>query len=317
MNGRITALAGRVQELTASELGAMDKAARAALYAGGARLLSVVNDDTVVALALLADGSTEWLGSNKPVNNLFDNSQFVIAQAGYNAFHGSVFFAADRWRYNGGADNPVIYAGGKLTIPAGFVIFQKFEASLNDGVPRTLALGTEDGKVGAVALEAGYLSVGDTHYFAAFDRGDAAYIKSGSGSSAILWVALYEGTYTADTLPPYTPKGYAAELAECLRYYQRLNGFAHVGFGISDDNNNMQLTIPLCFPLRTTPVVSGALRVYNSLIDEPVVSYTLMGVSKNALVLFAAVRQDATLNRGQYLQVWISGGEHFEFSAEL
>ena len=29
------------------------------------------------------------------------------------------------------------------------------------------------------------------------------------------WIALYEGSYTADTLPPYVPKGYAAELAAC------------------------------------------------------------------------------------------------------
>ena len=35
----------------------------------------------------------------------------------------------------------------------------------------------------------------------------------------IYWAALYEGSYTADTLPAYQPKGYAAELAECQRYY--------------------------------------------------------------------------------------------------
>lgn len=36
-------------------------------------------------------------------------------------------------------------------------------------------------------------------------------------------VALYEGSYTADTLPAYVPKGYAAELMECQRYYLPLN----------------------------------------------------------------------------------------------
>ena len=33
------------------------------------------------------------------------------------------------------------------------------------------------------------------------------------------WAALYEGEYTAETLPEYQPKGYGAELAECQRYY--------------------------------------------------------------------------------------------------
>ena len=37
-----------------------------------------------------------------------------------------------------------------------------------------------------------------------------------------IWAAIYEGTYTADTLPPYVPKGYGAELLECQRYYREL-----------------------------------------------------------------------------------------------
>ncbi len=37
---------------------------------------------------------------------------------------------------------------------------------------------------------------------------------------SIVWVALYEGSYTAATLPPYVPKGYGAELTECRRYYR-------------------------------------------------------------------------------------------------
>lgn len=35
----------------------------------------------------------------------------------------------------------------------------------------------------------------------------------------IEWAALYEGEYTAETLPTYQPKGYGAELAECFRYF--------------------------------------------------------------------------------------------------
>ena len=38
----------------------------------------------------------------------------------------------------------------------------------------------------------------------------------------ILWAALYEGEYTAETVPEYRPKGYGAELAECQRYYRRI-----------------------------------------------------------------------------------------------
>lgn len=45
---------------------------------------------------------------------------------------------------------------------------------------------------------------------------------TGTEEFRFIWAALYEGSYTADTLPPYVPKGYAQELAECQRYYYRL-----------------------------------------------------------------------------------------------
>lgn len=40
----------------------------------------------------------------------------------------------------------------------------------------------------------------------------------GNDTISVEWIALYEGAYTLETLPPYRQKGYAAELAECQRY---------------------------------------------------------------------------------------------------
>lgn len=39
-------------------------------------------------------------------------------------------------------------------------------------------------------------------------------------SHEIEWMALYEGAYTADNLPTYVYKGYAAEWNECRRYFR-------------------------------------------------------------------------------------------------
>lgn len=41
-----------------------------------------------------------------------------------------------------------------------------------------------------------------------------------SAEATLVWAALYEGSYDVSTLPPYVPKGYAVELAECRRYYR-------------------------------------------------------------------------------------------------
>lgn len=43
------------------------------------------------------------------------------------------------------------------------------------------------------------------------------------GSDTICWAALYEGEYTADTLPPYVPSPRSVELAECRRRYLPLD----------------------------------------------------------------------------------------------
>lgn len=102
-----------------------------------------------------------------------------------------------------------------------------------------------------------YIGSGTTNFGTAYFQGDAAertlvlkltkpdgltgdevvnvYISpdtESTGTAAVVrWAVLYEGEYTAETLPPYVPKGYAAELAECLRYYRRIKGNAQTFAG--------------------------------------------------------------------------------------
>ena len=79
-------------------------------------------------------------------------------------------------------------------------------------------------------------------------------------SSTIQWAALYEGEYTAATLPEYHPKGYGAELAECQRYYQNLstidNAFDVVlnGF-VSNTSTALAVSLPGMSKMRITPTV--------------------------------------------------------------
>lgn len=73
------------------------------------------------------------------------------------------------------------------------------------------------------------------------------------------WAALYEGTYTAETLPPYVPKGYTAELAECQRYYYQLApGYQQIGFGCVDKASHtaLRISVPIPQVMRTSPTVT-------------------------------------------------------------
>lgn len=83
--------------------------------------------------------------------------------------------------------------------------------------------------------------------------------SEGHNLAGAYWAALYEGSYTADTLPPYVPKGYAAELTECQRYYYKTvvsnwDGSICVTIGASAF---APLYINLPTPMRITPTVTN------------------------------------------------------------
>lgn len=80
--------------------------------------------------------------------------------------------------------------------------------------------------------------------------------SEGYNLAGAYWAALYEGSYTADTLPPYVPKGYAAELAECQRYYQVIPYGMSI-FNVAT-NSEYPSRYPILFPqrMRITPTAT-------------------------------------------------------------
>jgi hypothetical protein len=75
-----------------------------------------------------------------------------------------------------------------------------------------------------------------------------------SDSVFLKWAALYEGEYTVETLPTYHPKGYAAELLECQRYYYYgdMNTFLT---GYKSDTAYVYFNLPV--QMRELPVASA------------------------------------------------------------
>ena len=169
--------------------------------------------------------------------NLLDNSDFrnpVNQRAITSADVSAWTYFIDRWKVE---DNTLTISvetdGIHLTASSGAWFAQWIQMSDNDvGKTFTLAYGLSDG---SIIMASGTMP--DTSEWSEFITGanDAAQIRSAcfenrkitvginpKSNLVIKWAALYEGSYTADTLPPYMPKGYAAELAECQRYFERL-----------------------------------------------------------------------------------------------
>ncbi|WP_418759114.1 hypothetical protein [Gemmiger formicilis] len=210
---------GQVYSCTAQSLEEMSQEQQAEIYAQGYRAIKTENNGTVVLLGLWSDGSLEWLGCNQPRQNLLDNPNFAVAQAGYGRFHGLTLYAADRWLYNGEAGQVSFNDG--LVIETQYTVYQRTQNALNDGKTRTVVVRTAT-STGCLILGGGYVPVGATGYSATYDTGNAVYInKNTADAGALVSVELYEGNYTPKILPPWEKPDYSVEIIKCQYFYRR------------------------------------------------------------------------------------------------
>lgn len=82
-------------------------------------------------------------------------------------------------------------------------------------------------------------------------------ITDTSTTCIVKWAALYEGEYTAETLPPYIPKGYAAELAECQRYFYSMKGYwKWMATGVCESSTAANIPVRLPQAMRISPTIT-------------------------------------------------------------
>lgn len=223
--------------------------------------------------------------------NLLDNSDFAhpVAQAGVNGAHGATGYAVDRWMRTSGATvsqaaDGLKIVSDKTSWTAG--IQQRIEAKRFADVMTFAMRGVFPVACRLYAyIDDGTTSFGEPAYFTgdvaertlvaklikpdglAGDEVVNVYISPDTGSTGtaavVRWAAIYEGEYTAETLPPYVPKGYAAELAECLRYYRKIkaNNETFAGYAA---NGVAYAFIPLQ-TMRIAPTVTGGGKFYYTL----------------------------------------------------
>lgn len=170
--------------------------------------------------------------------NLLDNSDFTnpINQRGQTIYNTTGTYTFDRWLMATDTGSGMVNVGDgyiAMYTSSGYVdIIQILEhASRMTGKAYTFAV-MRNGASNPEILNFTFgtnasMSFADSTGALIHYNGDRVYIRvtnTGSSWVGFLWAALYEGTYTADTLPEYIPKGYAVEFDECKRYYEKVNG---------------------------------------------------------------------------------------------
>ncbi len=188
--------------------------------------------------------SAEMLGGKPPEYyltpvNLLDNSWFggryvdgvkegLVYQAGLNGTHGTNKYPMDRWV---SWDKDVTVADGYVTINSPYD--QKIDSSKIDANKvYTVAACFADGTIvcSSGVASSNFGAYGTIGLYFNYNNG-APYVRMWhNAADNYRWVALYEGKYTVKTLPPYVPKGYAAELAECQRYFFRFNARVNAAY---------------------------------------------------------------------------------------
>lgn len=211
--------------------------------------------------------------------NLLDNSDFTnpVNQRGETSKQASWVYWIDRWL----ADTEKIAAqltSSGIHLPGtaekNLRILQRVPLErIKKGQSYTIAAYDASGNVICVSgVFDGEQLTGDASY------GGKYWLSLNKGDNLTYWycildayaditvkcMALYEGEYTAETLLPYVPKGYAAELAECLRYYRKIkaNNETFAGYAA---NGVSYAFIPLTQSMRIAPTVTGGGKFYYTL----------------------------------------------------
>ena len=258
--------------------------------------------------------------------NLLDNSDFtnLVAQAGFGGKHGSATFLADRWRITG---ESVVLDVGKRVLSFGGGKLQYIEQRLSPEaawkrVTFAVKAHSVSGRTNLSEVDAksGHNDVtikdGVTLHTFVCGSNTGVRLWSDSPSSLVIdWVALYEGEYTAETLPEYQPKGYGAELAECQRYYLQFSGLepVAVGYGYSANGVLVVVAIP-AMRARASVVISGTIymRKNDQLINASGVEN--YGQSKNSAQLYFT---SSAVTAGAPYDIYCAEGAKLALIADL
>lgn len=169
--------------------------------------------------------------------NLLDNSWWknpkeIVNQRGETSKQADWVYWIDRWLVNTTSAAAELRDGGiylPATTSGNLRMVQRIPIErITTGQAYTLAVCESDGAIRCVSgvynndVISGDVT-GDMGMYITLQPGGETYVYfiiDCYKNFTIRWAALYEGAYTAETLPPYVPKGYAAELVECRRFFQ-------------------------------------------------------------------------------------------------
>ena len=274
--------------------------------------------------------------------NLLDNSDFTnpVNQRGVTTGW-TTGYGIDRWRMlaSAGSTSIDVTADGLAITNTGTSSVAYIQQNLDDALFNKM-----DGKAVTIAacLSDGSIVAGSKVCAAGMElqvkfTGGDIRLRRPSGSPfmcrvvntvknstiTVKWVALYEGAYTADTLPEYVPKGYAAELAECQRYYVRFQAASDAQFipgGSNGNNLYATLQVPVAMRLASPTLSYENINIYPYIVGAAydVTSLEIVGTAATGnFVALRASHGNDSMAAGALGCIRILKGGYIALSADL
>ena len=248
--------------------------------------------------------------------NLLDNSDFrnPVNQRGQTSYSNDGY-CFDRWViwHNNGCN--VSYDSEKRCVRISSIgnttLYQKLAKGVLDQTKKyTQAYGLTDGGI-VISTRIDYSPEN-------YDTAEGIMLSPGQ-TLEIAWTALYEGEYTAETLPEYRPKGYGAELAECQRYYRKITAEDNTVICQAIAYNSTSLWGTLPFSMRiSNPTIKFDNIIWTSNSISGASTVSSIGVNTSSCGITCVVfRVDGAVECTTY-NIWTSGtGGYLEINADL
>ena len=200
--------------------------------------------------------------------NLLDNSDFrnPVNQRGQTSYTLNSWggYCIDRWAAHSAGANVTIGPDGLILSGCIYQAISSDVVSMYNGKVLTFAVkiaGTVyccSGEVNQIGTWHNSARLDTPYGHISFETEDNnnmyVIIDNSTTPSVVEWSALYEGEYTAETLPEYQPKGYGAELAECQRYYREYDAITLVPW-VYEGTSKRHYRLNFDTPMRVAPTV--------------------------------------------------------------
>lgn len=217
--------------------------------------------------------------------NQIDNGDLLdpVNQRGSSNYSGTGVYCIDRWKLWGAYNvvaHTLTYSSGNAVSIAGLSVCAIAQRNNRFGVGETVTMsakinGSVYSKTFSLAASPTSYPMDSFHFIAGVDSSAFFEVAIEASTIVIDWVKLERGSVAT----PFTPKGYGAEMLECMRYFRRVPNRSLNGWATT--NTNAVVTTVLTPPMRENPTVvaSGSINAYDEVTSIPVTISSSTGSS--------------------------------------